>query len=207
MMHKASQLFEDDLFDGDENAIVDFKYSPNPASPGGSITTKAPSSPTRTRSTSAPTPTAEALRSQLQELHLLHRPHRQRELRFPRPRPRRTRALGRHHRRRAIPRRQNAVALGLRPCNSPSSSKAPKAPASCTTSSAGCTAALDDIAAEPEIQALSSRSTSATWSPSTSSIARAHEDDGVSSSTSAATTSRATTSSSLTTCSRPRSTR
>jgi len=30
MMHKASQLFEDDLFDGDENAIVDFKYSPNP---------------------------------------------------------------------------------------------------------------------------------------------------------------------------------
>lgn len=30
MMHKASQLFEDELFDGDENAIVDFKYSPNP---------------------------------------------------------------------------------------------------------------------------------------------------------------------------------
>ena len=30
MAHKASQLFEDDLFDGDENAIVDFKYSPNP---------------------------------------------------------------------------------------------------------------------------------------------------------------------------------
>jgi hypothetical protein len=31
MAHKASQLFEDDLFDGDVNAIVDFKYSPNPA--------------------------------------------------------------------------------------------------------------------------------------------------------------------------------
>ena len=30
MAHKASQLFEDGLFDGDENAIVDFKYSNNP---------------------------------------------------------------------------------------------------------------------------------------------------------------------------------
>jgi hypothetical protein len=30
MMHKASQIFEPELFDGDENAIVDFKYSPNP---------------------------------------------------------------------------------------------------------------------------------------------------------------------------------
>ena len=30
MAHKASQLFEDSLFDGDENAIVDFKYSPSP---------------------------------------------------------------------------------------------------------------------------------------------------------------------------------
>lgn len=30
MAHKASQLFDDSLFDGDENAIVDFKYSPNP---------------------------------------------------------------------------------------------------------------------------------------------------------------------------------
>jgi len=30
MAHKASQLFEDKLFDGDENAIVDFKYSSNP---------------------------------------------------------------------------------------------------------------------------------------------------------------------------------
>jgi hypothetical protein len=29
MAHKASQLFEDDLFDGNENAIVDFKYSSN----------------------------------------------------------------------------------------------------------------------------------------------------------------------------------
>jgi hypothetical protein len=31
MAHKADQLFEDELFDGDENAIVDFKYSPHPA--------------------------------------------------------------------------------------------------------------------------------------------------------------------------------
>jgi hypothetical protein len=31
MAHKASQLFEDGLFDGDVNAIVDFKYSANPA--------------------------------------------------------------------------------------------------------------------------------------------------------------------------------
>ena len=30
MAHKASQLFEDGLFDGDENAIVDFKYSTDP---------------------------------------------------------------------------------------------------------------------------------------------------------------------------------
>jgi hypothetical protein len=30
MAHKASQMFEDRLFDGDENAIVDFKYSSNP---------------------------------------------------------------------------------------------------------------------------------------------------------------------------------
>lgn len=30
MAHTASQLFQDALFDGDENAIVDFKYSPNP---------------------------------------------------------------------------------------------------------------------------------------------------------------------------------
>jgi hypothetical protein len=29
MAHKASQLFEDSYFDGDENAIVDFKYSPH----------------------------------------------------------------------------------------------------------------------------------------------------------------------------------
>ncbi len=29
LAHKASQLFEDSLFDGDENAIVDFKYSTN----------------------------------------------------------------------------------------------------------------------------------------------------------------------------------
>ena len=30
MAHKASQLFEDNLFDGEENAIVDFKYSTHP---------------------------------------------------------------------------------------------------------------------------------------------------------------------------------
>jgi hypothetical protein len=30
LAHKASQLFEDRLFDGDVNAIVDFKYSPSP---------------------------------------------------------------------------------------------------------------------------------------------------------------------------------
>ncbi len=30
MAHKASQIFDDALFDGDENAIVDFKYSTNP---------------------------------------------------------------------------------------------------------------------------------------------------------------------------------
>jgi hypothetical protein len=30
LAHKASQLFDDSLFDGDENAIVDFKYSTSP---------------------------------------------------------------------------------------------------------------------------------------------------------------------------------
>jgi hypothetical protein len=30
MAHKADQLFDDSMFDGDENAIVDFKYSPDP---------------------------------------------------------------------------------------------------------------------------------------------------------------------------------
>ena len=30
MSHTPSQFFEDDLFDGDENAIVDFKYANNP---------------------------------------------------------------------------------------------------------------------------------------------------------------------------------
>ena len=30
MAHKASQLFDSALFDGDENAIVDFKYSSDP---------------------------------------------------------------------------------------------------------------------------------------------------------------------------------
>ena len=30
MAHRASQIFEDSLFDGDVNAIVDFKYSSNP---------------------------------------------------------------------------------------------------------------------------------------------------------------------------------
>ena len=30
MTHKASQPFEDGMFDGDENAIVDFKYSSSP---------------------------------------------------------------------------------------------------------------------------------------------------------------------------------
>src|SRR5512139_995495 len=30
LAHKASDLFDDSMFDGDENAIVDFKYSPHP---------------------------------------------------------------------------------------------------------------------------------------------------------------------------------
>jgi hypothetical protein len=30
LAHKASSLFDDSMFDGDENAIVDFKYSPDP---------------------------------------------------------------------------------------------------------------------------------------------------------------------------------
>ncbi len=30
LAHKATDLFDDSMFDGDENAIVDFKYSPHP---------------------------------------------------------------------------------------------------------------------------------------------------------------------------------
>src|SRR6201993_2747205 len=30
MLHRAGALFDEDQFDGDENAIVDFKYSPSP---------------------------------------------------------------------------------------------------------------------------------------------------------------------------------
>lgn len=30
LAHKAGQIFDDGVFDGDENAIVDFKYSPSP---------------------------------------------------------------------------------------------------------------------------------------------------------------------------------
>src|SRR3989441_6997814 len=30
LAHRASQLFDESLFDGDENAIVDFKYSASP---------------------------------------------------------------------------------------------------------------------------------------------------------------------------------
>ena len=30
LAHKATELFDDGMFDGDENAIVDFKYSPDP---------------------------------------------------------------------------------------------------------------------------------------------------------------------------------
>jgi hypothetical protein len=30
LAHRASQLFDEGMFDGDENAIVDFKYSPSP---------------------------------------------------------------------------------------------------------------------------------------------------------------------------------
>ncbi|MFB3776402.1 MAG: phosphoesterase [Bryobacteraceae bacterium] len=30
LAHKASELFSEDMFDGDQNAIVDFKYSPHP---------------------------------------------------------------------------------------------------------------------------------------------------------------------------------
>jgi hypothetical protein len=30
LMHRAGSLFDENLFDGDENAVVDFKYSPSP---------------------------------------------------------------------------------------------------------------------------------------------------------------------------------
>ncbi|HSB75965.1 MAG TPA: hypothetical protein VLC12_09965, partial [Terriglobales bacterium] len=30
LLHRAGSLFDEEKFDGDENAIVDFKYSPSP---------------------------------------------------------------------------------------------------------------------------------------------------------------------------------
>src|SRR5579862_8094235 len=41
MTHKASAPFEDGTFDGDENAIVDFKYSSSPLLTCGSIIIRA----------------------------------------------------------------------------------------------------------------------------------------------------------------------
>ena len=39
LVHRAGALFDESEFTGDENAIVDFKYSASPGSRGGSIIT------------------------------------------------------------------------------------------------------------------------------------------------------------------------
>jgi len=49
MAHRAGQLFPPEAFAGDENAVVDFRFSADPGSPGGSITTRARSRPRPTK--------------------------------------------------------------------------------------------------------------------------------------------------------------
>jgi len=41
LLHAARALFDERQFDGDENAIVDFKYSSSPQITGGSTITRA----------------------------------------------------------------------------------------------------------------------------------------------------------------------
>ena len=113
MAHKASQLFEDGLFDGDVNAIVDFKYSSDPrltwwfdhhqsAFLTPEDAAELPPGPQR----------AQALRSVVQILHLVHLRRRPGALRFRRGRSGPSRRLGQHHRRRAISGRQNRRRTG-----------------------------------------------------------------------------------------------
>ena len=113
MAHKASQLFEDGLFDGDVNAIVDFKYSSDPR-----LTwwfdhhQSAFLTPRRRREFPPGSQRPQALRSFVQILHLVHLHRRQGPFRFRRARSGATGPLGQHHRRRAISGRQDRRRTG-----------------------------------------------------------------------------------------------
>jgi hypothetical protein len=53
LLHRAGALFNESDFDGDENAIVDFKYSSSPKITCGLIIIRAPFSRPKTRPTSS----------------------------------------------------------------------------------------------------------------------------------------------------------
>jgi hypothetical protein len=78
LAHKASQLFEPGMFDGDISAIVDFKYSTDPHLTWWFDHHQAPSSRPRTASISVTIQRPQILRSRLSLLHEVHR-HRGRE--------------------------------------------------------------------------------------------------------------------------------
>ena len=69
MAHKASQMFDSALFDGDENAIVDFKYSSDPRLTWWFDHHQSAFLNAEIRSTSAAIPGPQALRPQLQVPH------------------------------------------------------------------------------------------------------------------------------------------
>ena len=74
LAHKASQLFDDAMFDGDVNAIVDFKYSPNPRLTWWFDHHQSAFLSPRTRSTTGATPAGKKmLRPGFPLLHQVHR--------------------------------------------------------------------------------------------------------------------------------------
>ncbi len=98
MTHKASHPFEDNTFDGDENAIVDFKYSSSPKLTWwfdhhqSAFLTPADAENFRERSFGK-----EVLRSDLQILHQVSSHDCVGEIRFRCAADRRTDPLGRHY--------------------------------------------------------------------------------------------------------------
>ena len=103
MAHTAGQLFDDGLFDGDENAIVDFKYSPDPRltwwfDHHQSAFLSAEDEEHYRRDTSGRKLFDPTFRS----CTGVHRHSRARALGLPGAGPGRTGPVGRHHRRRAV---------------------------------------------------------------------------------------------------------
>ncbi len=108
LVHRAGALFDESEFTGDENAIVDFKYSASPKitwwfdhhqsaflTPAGPPAfSRLPAGPGLRR--------AQVLRSRLHFLHQLPGPHRLHTIRLQYRSGRRPDSLGRHRRRRAV---------------------------------------------------------------------------------------------------------